>query len=113
MAFDSPIYTLGLHLDPAELQAAVKLWLGMKDQCAHSVHKSLWILLVTQCHADMLATCSSDTITCETFLQSLVTVLTCLYMLRLIEAFRESKETLVQQMCWLMNGKGQNLQPFM
>ena len=32
---------------------------------------------MTQCHADMVTTWSSDTITCETFLQSFVVVLTC------------------------------------
>ena len=45
----APSVRLGLHLDPAEFQAAVKWWLGMNSsvgvQCAHSVQTPFWILL--------------------------------------------------------------------
>ena len=37
-------------------------------------------------------------------------MLTCLYVLRLVEAFCESTATPVQQVCLVMGGKGQNLQ---
>ena len=62
-----------------------------------------------QCHVDMVAMWSSNTTTCETFVQSSVIVRTCLYVLRLAEAFWESTVSPVQQMYLLMGGKGQNL----
>ena len=112
-----PSVRLGLHLDPAEFQAAVKWWLGMNSSIG-SVRPlcpgtTLDPFGQPQCHADMVAMWLSNTMTCKTFLQSSVVVLTWLYVLRLAEAFRESTATLVQQMCLLMGGKGQNLWPLM
>eukprot|EP00731_Ephydatia_muelleri_P024253 Em0016g524a len=60
-----PSVRLGLHLDPAEFQAAVKWWLGT----------TLDPLGQPQCHADMVAMWLSNTMTCKTFLQSSVVVL--------------------------------------
>ena len=74
-----PLLRLGLQLDPAEFQIAVMWWLGMNSSiqsvCPFCPNITLDPL---GHHADIVGMLSSDTIACETSLQSFVAVLTYL-----------------------------------